>query len=441
MTLRVQSLCQWSRAIEVSGQKAQINTIGHEDSAIQTVLVVDDSRMQRRILCASLQRWGFAVTEAASGTEALEVCREHPPDLVLSDWMMPGMDGLDFCREFRAMPRDTYGYFILLTSKSGKEEIANGLDAGADDFLTKPVNASELRARIAAGDRILRMERELNEKNRLVKSTLDELQSLYDALDNDLIEAKKLQQSLVSDRYRDFGPAEVSLLLRSSGHVGGDLVGFFPISATRVGLYGIDVSGHGISSALMTARLAGYLSAVTPDQNVALRRLPDGSFAPKPPDETIAALNQLVLNEMETEHYFTLLLADVNLSTGTVIMAQAGHPYPAIQRANGQVEMIGSGGLPVGLIDGAEYQTFQVTLAPGDRLMIHSDGVVECANPNGALLDDRGLAHILTDLRQTHGMACLESLIWKLAEFAQTDEFSDDVSAILLEFKPSPIAG
>jgi len=147
------------------------------------------------------------------------------------------------------------------------------------------------------------------------------------------------------------------------------------------------------------------------------------------------------LNEMETEHYFTLLLADVDLSTGKVIMAQAGHPYPAIQRANGQVEMIGCGGLPVGLIDGAEYQNVQVTLLPGDRLLIHSDGVVECASPKGALLDDQGLAQILTDLRQTRGMACLESLIWKLAEFAQTDEFSDDVSAVLLEFKPSPIVG
>lgn len=411
------------------------------DFAMRNVLVVDDSRAQRRILSASLQRWGFSVREAASGLEALEICRRNSPDLVMSDWMMPGMDGLEFCREFRDLPSESYGYFILLTSKSGKEEIAHGLDAGADDFLTKPVNASELRARIAAGDRILRMERELTEKNRLVKSTLDELQSLYDALDSDLIEAKKLQQSLVSDRYRDFGPAEVSLMLRSSGHVGGDLVGFFPVNSTHIGLYGIDVSGHGISSALMTARLAGYLSAVTPEQNVALRRMPDGSYALKPPAETIAALNQMVLNEMETEHYFTLLLADVNLSTGKVTIAQAGHPYPALQRANGRVEMIGTGGLPVGLIDGAEYEDFEVTMGPGDRLMIHSDGIVECADPDGALLDDNGLAQILTDLRQTRGMACLESLLWKLVAFAQTDDLSDDVSGVLLEFKPSPIVG
>ncbi|HEY9040296.1 MAG TPA: SpoIIE family protein phosphatase [Roseovarius sp.] len=404
--------------------------------AIQRVLIVDDSRLQRRILGASLRKWGFVITEAESGEEALQICRTDPPDLVLSDWMMPGMSGLEFCGEFRRMPRENYGYFILLTSKSDKAEIASGLDAGADDFLTKPVNTGELRARIAAGERILQMERELTDKNRLVNSTLGKLRALYELLDNDLIEAKKLQQSLVSDRHRDHGTAEVSMLLRSSGHVGGDLVGMFPVNETRIGLYGIDVSGHGISSALITARLAGYLSGAAPEQNVALRRLPDGTFVPRPPGQTIAALNDLFLNELDTEHYFTLLLADVDLATGRVVMGQAGHPYPAVQRADGSVEMIGCGGLPVGLIPGAEFEEFEVQLAPGDRLMIHSDGVTECAAPDGRLLDDEGLALILGELRSTRAMACLESLVWKLAHFAGDDSFADDVSAILLEIKP-----
>lgn len=404
--------------------------------AVARVLVVDDSRLQRRILTASLRKWGFVVSEAASGEEALAICRDTPPDLVLSDWMMPGMSGIEFCGEFRSMPRENYGYFILLTSKSDKTDIASGLDAGADDFLTKPVNSSELRARIAAGERIMRMERELTEKNRLVSSTLGELRTLYDSLDSDLIEAKKLQQSLISDRHRDFGTAEVSMLLRSAGHVGGDLVGMFAASDTRIGLYGIDVSGHGISSALMAARLAGYLSGAAPEQNVALRRLRDGSFAPRPPGQTIAALNDLFLSELETEHYFTLLLADVDLATGRVVMAQAGHPYPALQRADGSVETVGRGGLPVGLIPGAEFEDVEVWLAPGDRLMIHSDGVTECPASEGGMLDDAGLAQMLAGLRGVRAMACLESLVWKLADFAGDDSFDDDVSAILLEIKP-----
>ena len=422
-------------------QRPESGRVDAGDDVIRRVLVVDDSRAQRRILTASLTRWGFDVREAESGDDALGICADYAPDLVLSDWMMPGMTGLEFCRAFRDMPRETYGYFILLTSKSDKDEVALGLDAGADDFLTKPVNAAELRARIAAGARILQMERELTEKNRLITSTLDELQSLYDSLDSDLIEAKKLQQSLVSERYRDFGTAEVSLLLQSAGHVGGDLVGMFPISDSRIGLYGIDVSGHGISSALMTARLAGYLSSSVPEQNLALQKTRVGGFAPRPPAEAIAMLNRVIMSEMETEHYFTIALADVDLQSGQVIIAQAGHPYPALQRATGAVEFIGQGGLPVGLIDAAEFQQFEVTMAPGDRLLIHSDGVTECATRDGTLLNEDGLSWILRDLRQTRGRAFLESLIWRLSDFAGDADFQDDISAVLLEFRPDPMPG
>ena len=134
---------------------------GEATGQIRRVLVVDDSQMQRRILCAMLRQLGFEVWQADSGEAALRLCADLLPDAVLSDWMMPGMDGLDFCRRFRALQRDSYGYFILLTSKSDKGEIARGLDAGADDFLTKPVDAGELRARINAGARILAMQRVL----------------------------------------------------------------------------------------------------------------------------------------------------------------------------------------------------------------------------------------------------------------------------------------
>ncbi len=402
---------------------------------MRQVLVVDDSRLQRRILIASLKRWGYEVREADSGLSALEICKERQPDLVISDWMMPEMDGLEFCRQFRELQREDYGYFILLTSKSEKDEIARGLDAGADDFLTKPVDPAELRARIVAGERILRIERELTEKNRLVRSTLEELQSLYESLNLDLIEAKKLQQSLISEHHRDFGCAEVSLLLRSSGHVGGDLVGMFRSSDTRIGLYGIDVSGHGVSSALMTARLAGYLSASAPEQNIALVRSPDGTYVPRPPEETVSILNNLILNEIETEHYFTLLLADVNLETGKVLISQAGHPCPLLLRKNGEVEFVGSGGLPVGLIGDAAFESFDFTMSEGDRLMIYSDGILECADREGRLLGEDGLAAEVTQLQDMTGRHFLDALVWRMARFAGDDEFTDDVSAILLEFK------
>ncbi|MEQ9692811.1 SpoIIE family protein phosphatase [Shimia sp. SDUM112013] len=403
--------------------------------AIRRVLLVDDSRLQRRILSASLVSDGYEVVEAGSGEEALDLCKEYPPDLVLSDWIMPGMDGLEFCQAFRQLESDKYGYFILLTSKSEKAEVAKGLEGGADDFLTKPVNAHELRARIGAGERIVRMQRELTEKNRMISDTLDELQRLYDSLDHDLKEAKKLQQSLVRDRFKDFGTGVAALVLQSSGHVGGDLVGHFRISDSRIGLYSIDVSGHGISSALMTARLAGFLSSNSPEQNVALRMLPDGRQGYHPPEHVLQQLNQIILGEMETEHYFTMLLAIVDLQTGDIEMTQAGHPHPVVLRNDGSIEEVGPGGLPVGLIDGAEFTPFSVRLDPGDRILILSDGVTECPDQDGKMLGEDGLEQLLRQLPSNDVNETLNSLIYKLESFAGGAGFPDDVSGILFEFR------
>ncbi len=398
------------------------------------VLVVDDSRLQRKILCSSVKRWGFDVYEAESGAEALKIAAEVQPDLVLSDWMMPGMNGLEFCKAFRTQSGERYGYFILLTSKSEKNEVAMGLESGADDFLTKPVDANELRARIAAGERILVMQRELTRKNDLISETLGELQRVYDSLDNDLLEAKKLQQSLIRERNKSFDTGDVSLMLRSSGHVGGDLVGFFAAGPGHLGLFSIDVSGHGISSALMTARLAGYLSAAAPDQNVALQRLVDGTYAFLPPENVIETLNDLVLDEMETEHYFTLLLADVDLTNGHVRMAQAGHPHPAVQRKDGTIEQNGPGGFPVGLMSGISFTQFETQLEPGDRLLLLSDGVTECPNLYGDMVEESGVEEMMRDLADVCGPAFFEAMLWRLGEFAGAQSFPDDVSGILFEY-------
>ncbi|MCP4820321.1 MAG: fused response regulator/phosphatase [Shimia sp.] len=413
----------------------QTTDLPPDSGVIRRVLVVDDSRVQRRILSVSLKREGYQVLEAASGQEALEICAEELPDLILSDWMMPGMSGLELCRAIRNIPAESYCYFILLTSKSEKDEVAQGFDAGADDFLTKPVNGYELRARISAGERILRMQHELTKKNRVITDTLDELQRLYDSLDNDLLAAKKLQKSLVPDRFRDFGAGAVSLLLQSSGHVGGDLVGHYKISDTRIGLYAIDVSGHGISSALITARLAGYLSSSSPEQNVAMQVYPDGSHEHLEPKEVIHRLNEIILDEMETEHYFTMLLADVDLETGKITMAQAGHPHPLIQRADGSIDQDGPGGLPVGLIPGAEFSQFDLQLSPGDRLFMMSDGVTECPNTCNGMLGEGGFEAMVRELKGCALEETLQTIVWKLDEYSGGQGFPDDISGILFEFR------
>lgn len=400
------------------------------------ILVVDDSKLQRKILSSSLTRWGYDVIEAESGEAALQICLDRKPEIIVSDWIMPGMTGITFCKEFRALSTQNYGYFILLTSKSEKNDVAEGLDAGADDFLTKPVNGNELRARITAGERIIDMQRELTQKNKVITDTLKELQRLYDSLDSDLVEANKLQQSLVPEQFKRIGASDLSLLLRSSGHVGGDLVGHYSAAEGHLGFYALDVSGHGISSALMTARLAGYLSGSALDQNIALQKHKDGSYSARPPGEAIEMLNELVLDEMDTEHYFTLMLADLDLRTGLIRFAQAGHPHPVIQRADGTIEQEGAGGFPVGLMSGVAFGVFDVQLHPGDRVLLLSDGVTECPNAKDEMLGEEGVEAFVEQLASTKGAAFFDALMLKLSTFAGTEHFPDDVSGILLEYQP-----
>ncbi|MES2144264.1 MAG: SpoIIE family protein phosphatase [Pseudomonadota bacterium] len=409
-------------------------TAARVSAAKPHVLVVDDSKAQRRMLALQLARWGYLVTEAASGEEALAACQGAAFDIVLSDWMMTGMTGVDLCRAFRALPREGYGYFILLTSKSEKAEIASGLEAGADDFLTKPVSADELRARLRAGERILGMQAELVEKNRLVGSTLSELQKLYDSLDRDLIEARKLQQNLVRDRQRDFGKGRAAILMRPSGHVGGDLAGCFAINARRVALYSVDVSGHGVASAMMTVRLAGLLSAAAPEQNIALTTGREGFRDAWPPEMVAVRFNRMMIEELQVDQYFTMVYAEVDLVTGRGSLVQGGHPHPVILRANGAVERLGAGGLPIGLVAGATYDRIEFRLDRGDRLLLVSDGITECPGPKGQDLGEEGLEALL---RRNAGMdspALLESIPWELAAFSGLDEFPDDVSGVIFDY-------
>ena len=184
-----------------------------DQPALRRVLVVDDSRLDRRILRAPLERWGYEVTEAASAEAALALCRQGEFDFVLSDWVMPGMSGPDFCRAFRALPREAYGYFILLTVRSETSDAAEGLDGGADDFLSKPLDADELRARLQAGARLLEMQRDVNEKNRLLSDALSELQEVHDALDQ-LATEDPMKAEIVKLRYfAGLKNAEIGALL------------------------------------------------------------------------------------------------------------------------------------------------------------------------------------------------------------------------------------
>ncbi len=225
-------------------------------------------------------------------------------------------------------------------------------------------------------------------------------------------------------------------MLRPSGHVGGDLVGFYPVGADHLGLFAIDVSGHGISSALMTARLAGYLTSASPEQNIALTYGASGEVCARTPSEVVGDLNRIVLEEMETDHYFTVILALADMETGVTTLCQAGHPHPLVRRKDGSIEQDGTGGLPVGLFPDVEFEEFEVKLEPGDQLLLSSDGITECPDNNDNMLGEEGFERLIKELDGSRGPQLLETLVWMLSEYADEAGFPDDVSAALYEFKP-----
>ncbi len=146
------------------------------------ILIADDDALSRRLLEKTLERAGYVVTAVENGRQAVEqLVRQDAPRLALLDWMMPEIDGTGVCREVRRRRDHGYVYMVLLTSKESKEDIVTGLRSGADDYLTKPFNAEELKARLRTGRRILDLEDRLVEAREQMrfKATHDHLTSLW----------------------------------------------------------------------------------------------------------------------------------------------------------------------------------------------------------------------------------------------------------------------
>jgi sigma-B regulation protein RsbU (phosphoserine phosphatase) len=147
------------------------------------VLIAEDHYVSRHLLERNLMNWGFSVVTAEDGVSALSILEsENAPSLAIIDWMMPKMDGLEVCARVRQQVGRPYVYLVLLTAKSQKEEIAAGLEAGADDYVIKPFDPDELRARLTVGQRVVGLERQLAKKVDDLESALADVRKLKELL-------------------------------------------------------------------------------------------------------------------------------------------------------------------------------------------------------------------------------------------------------------------
>ena len=213
-------------------QAPVINTLGAEEPAEKRfrVLAAEDNPVFQTMLRTMLTKWGYDVTMARDGTEAWEILqRDDAPRLALLDWMMPGMDGVELCRAVRASSREPYIYILLLTARTESHYLVEGMDAGADDYLTKPINSHELRVRLRAGMRILRLQEELVQAREALRD-----QAMHDGLTGLLNRGSILEslQTTLARASRERGPVSVLMIdldrfkqtNDTYGHVTGDAV-------------------------------------------------------------------------------------------------------------------------------------------------------------------------------------------------------------------------
>ncbi|MCL5775672.1 SpoIIE family protein phosphatase [Limibaculum sp. FT325] len=397
------------------------------------LLLVDDSATQRILLASRLRRWGYDVTEAADGAEALARIEREGFRLVLSDWVMPGLSGPELCRAIRRRETDQHAYVILLTSRQEKSDVSEGLGAGADDFLSKPVDEGELAARLTAGRRVLALQERLIGQREEMTRAYRALRALHDRLDRDLAVAAGLQRAVLPPAFAQVAGFRVGALCRPQGHVGGDHVGYFAAGEGTLGAYSIDVSGHGVASALLAIRLAQHFDPGSPDGNLAFEHAPGEAPRLRPPAEVMAELNERFLSGRRHDLYFTMAYAVAEHGSGWVRMCQAGHPAAAVVAPDGRVRFAGDGGPPVGLLPGMTFTETRLRLAPGDRLVLHSDGITEARAADGSLLETDGLAHLLGAGAALPAEAVLPDLLARLEARGGPEGFEDDLSAVLIE--------
>ncbi|HCC6243120.1 TPA: response regulator, partial [Klebsiella pneumoniae] len=262
----------------------------------QHVLIVEDSLVYRRLLSRMLTQWGYIVSEAENGVAALAILENQPVSLVISDWEMPEMNGLMLCREVRRRQFGHYVYLILLTAREDPGDLTQGFAAGADDFLSKPVEQSELRARLHAGARILSLEADLAARNARLSEALRQIEQ-------DLELAARIQQSVLPAhqlRHQGFFSDWIFL---PSAWVSGDIFNVFPLG-DRLGFYCVDVSGHGVGAAMMSLAVARQFL----HGRAVERFLFTADNQPASPAEVVAILNgRFCSDETEIVSYFTLI--------------------------------------------------------------------------------------------------------------------------------------
>jgi sigma-B regulation protein RsbU (phosphoserine phosphatase) len=387
----------------------------------ERVLIVDDNDINRKLLNSTLVKTGYQVAEAADGEQALEMAFLFMPDLILLDVMMPKMDGFETCKVLKEDHRTRDIPVIFLSAKSGAEDKIRGLDVGGVDYITKPFDRGEVLARVrnqlkirSLMQQILRANEELTEKQK--------------RLDEDLKAAAGIQESLLPRRDPGVKNIEFAWRYEACDEIGGDIFNIVRVDEDNLGIYMLDVSGHGVPSALVTVSVHQSLS---PQSGfVAKRRLiVPPYYEVVPPREVLRLLDHEYPVE-RFDKFFTIVYLLLDFKTGLLRYSNAAHPYPFLIRTNGSLEVLDRGGTIIGLDRPVAFEEEEKQLYPGDKVVLFTDGVVECENDRGEFFGEDRLRSVIMELKHEPIGTILDGVITSLTTFTKSGRPQDDISLL-----------
>lgn len=349
--------------------------------------------------------------------------------MVITDWMMPEMDGVELLKRIRSSLSPGYVYIMMLTAKQQKDDLLEAMEAGADDFLTKPFDKDELRVRLRAGERIIELEKSLARRNK-------ELKTANKRMKQDLEAASGIQRSLLPAKTPDIPGFNFAWKFKPCDELAGDSLNIFTFDDQHVGLYVLDVSGHGVPAALLSVTLSRLLSPTSDQSTLVKQKLKNSAgFSVVPPAQVAEQLNRQFQLDNKTGQFFTILYSTLNIKTGEFRYVSAGHPSIALLSRNADPSLLENPGFPVGFIETAEYDENLIRLNPGDRLYIYSDGITEAKNIRNELFGEKRLIDILHKNLYLPLDESLSALLMSLEKWSGTGEYEDDITILALEME------
>ena len=390
------------------------------------LLVVDDNEMNRDMLSRRLERKGHHVDVAEDGHRALEMIRQTDYDVILLDIMMPGIDGYETLERIR-VDRDSGDLpVIMATAKDQSEDVVAALKLGANDYVTKPFDFPVVLARVQTQLQLKRSRQALAHAHERMKKDLDA--------------AARIQASLLpSEEIVEVGGGRVAWRYVPCDELAGDTLGIVPLDETRVGVYVVDVSGHGVPSALLSVTLSRLLTA-EPSSSV-LWTTDAGATEPRiaTPAEVMNELYRRFPYDMQTGQYFTMVYAVLDCENRRLSYASAGHEPMIVIGPNREPEFGTSTGQPIALVPAmimkSTYEELTVDIAPGDRIYFYSDGIPEARSSDEEQWGNDRLVAKLSELLGTDLGEGLPMVLETVRAWQGGPHFDDDVSIVGVEIR------